>query len=60
MLEERTRGDELSYYSWDVDKSYDPSLILHFELEYQRQGDTWPADSYNWLWPGQIEVIDKY
>ncbi len=59
MLEERTRGDEISYYSWDIDKRYDPSLILQFELEYQRQESTWPAESYNRLWPGDIEAIDE-
>ncbi len=57
MLEERTEGEELSYYSWDADKSYDLSLIFQFELEYQRQEDNWPTDCYNRLWPGDIEAI---
>ncbi len=46
MLEECYPGEEESYYSWDVDKNYDPSLILNFELEYQRQEDDWPTESY--------------
>ncbi len=60
MLEERTRGDKISNYSWGIDKTYEPSLILQFELEYQRQEEKWPAESYDQLYPGDIEAIEEY
>ncbi|MCP3681184.1 MAG: hypothetical protein GY861_00705, partial [bacterium] len=60
MLENRAEGDKMVYYSWAVDKDYDPSLILQFELEYQRQEINWPAEPYDWMWPGHFEVIEDY
>ncbi|MCP3681741.1 MAG: hypothetical protein GY861_03535, partial [bacterium] len=60
MLEDHAEGDEKTYYSWAVDRHYDPNLILQFELEYQRQEGRWPAEPYDRMWPGHFEVLEDY
>ncbi|MCP3683948.1 MAG: hypothetical protein GY861_14790 [bacterium] len=59
MLENHVEGDEKMYYSWAVDKSYSPSLILQFELKYLRQEENWP-EPYDRMWPGHFEILDDY
>ncbi|MCP3683999.1 MAG: hypothetical protein GY861_15060, partial [bacterium] len=54
MLEERAEGDKMMYYSWAVDKRYDLSLMLQFELDYLTQEEDWPAEPYDRMWPGYI------
>ncbi|MCP3685517.1 MAG: hypothetical protein GY861_22935, partial [bacterium] len=60
MLEDHAEGAEKTYYTWAVDRHCDLSLILQFELEYQRQEGRWPAEPYDRMWPGYFEVLDDY
>ncbi|MCP3681539.1 MAG: hypothetical protein GY861_02520, partial [bacterium] len=60
MLENHVEGDQKTYYSWAVDRSYHLSLILQFELEYRKQEGKWPAEPYDRMWPGHYEVLEDY
>ncbi len=60
MQEKRDENGENPKYTWDIDSNYDPGLILAFELEYQRQDEKWPGRSYEWMWPGFIEAVNRF